>query len=55
MHHDAAYFRDLAMHCRKLAETCRDAETLRLLLAMAEDFEQEAEAMKFTPAEPPQT
>jgi hypothetical protein len=45
MSHDAAYFGDLAKHCRELAQTCRDEVTLKLLLAMAVDFEEEARSL----------
>ena len=42
MPNDAAHFSDLAARCRELARTARDAVTARLLVAMADDFEQEA-------------
>lgn len=39
---DAAYFRERAAHCRKLAEATRDQPTLKMLLELAEDFDAEA-------------
>jgi len=48
MSHDAAYFGDLAKHCRELAQTCRDKVTLKLLRAMADDFEEEARSLDET-------
>jgi len=48
MSHDAAYFGDLAKHCRELAQSCRDEVTLKLLLAMADDFEEEARSLDET-------
>jgi hypothetical protein len=45
MSHDAAYFGDLAKHCRELAQTCRDEVTLKLLFAMADDFDEEARSL----------
>jgi len=44
MSHDAACFGDLATHCRELAQTCHD-EVTRKLLAMADDFEEEARSL----------
>ena len=48
MPHDAPYFSDLAKHCRELAQSCRDEVTLKLLLAMADDFEEEARSLDET-------
>jgi len=48
MSHDAAYFGDLAKRCRELAQTCHDQVTLMLLLAMADDFEEEARSLDET-------
>ena len=42
MRQDAAYFRDRAKHCRELAKTASDRSTIKYLLQMAEDFEEEA-------------
>jgi hypothetical protein len=45
MSHDAVYFGELAKHCRELAQACRDEVTLKLLLAMADDFDEEARSL----------
>ena len=42
---DAAYFREHAERCRKLAEVTRDQPTMEILLQMAEDFDAEAARM----------
>ena len=48
-----SHFGDLAKHCRELAQTCRDEITLKLLLAMADDFEEEARSRDETETPPP--
>jgi Flp pilus assembly CpaE family ATPase len=42
MRHDAAYFRKVAAQCRLLSEEARDRPTAKMLVQMAEDFEEEA-------------
>jgi len=39
---DAAYYREHAEHCRKLAEGAREQSTITILLQMADDFDAEA-------------
>jgi hypothetical protein len=53
MSHDAAYFGDLAKHCRELAQTCSDEVTLKLLLSMTDDFDEEARSLDATGTMPP--
>ena len=42
MRQDAAYFRTQAKACREQALTARDRPTIKNLIQMAEDFEEEA-------------
>ena len=42
----AAQYRERAKHCRDLAESTRDDVTMKALLQMARDFEEEAVALE---------
>ena len=42
MRHNAAYFRSVAAHCRLLSDEARDRPTAKMLVQMAEGFEEEA-------------
>ena len=39
---NAAYLRERAQHLRQLAEAARDRPTMKYLIQLAEDFEEEA-------------
>lgn len=39
---DAAYLRERAQHLRKLADAARDRPSMKYLVQLAEDFEEEA-------------
>ena len=54
MRHDAAYFRAQAKDCREQALTARDRPTIKYLIQMAEDFEEEARVIDRAKREKPE-
>ena len=48
---DAAYLRERAQHLRQLADAARDRPSMKYLIQLAEDFEEEARKLDGARAE----